>query len=206
MPKSTKAKQATIEEITSQEDFKAFIAMMEVTGQFEDKTFDDMSTDDQRNVVNKFYLWKEKGSPKAEMPVLKDDKVDEIISLYRTKHRGEQYIWYVTKDGKTVGKDYVHTYAQQEDIDENGKPLGTFHDDLKTITSSEPKYLTPYTKELGEEYLNLAFKYNDLPVFVFEIGGRRFGIDNPHVDFNCDGDRMMDITQEVINSRKGRRV
>ena len=197
---TTKANQATMEEITSQEDFKQFIAMMEVTGQIE--SWDALDSDSQRDVVNKFYLWKEKGSPKAEMPQLKDDKEYEILSLYRTKYRGEQFIWYVTRDSKTVGKEWVHEYAQEADLDENRNPTGTFHDDTRTITKRTPKYLTPYTKELGEQLLNLAFKYNDQPICVFELGSRRVGVVDPLDMFNCDGKQMSMEVQRVLQSRR----
>lgn len=202
MAKTTKAEKATMDEITSTEEFKKFIAMLEVTAQL-DTPFDELPTDDQRDIVNKFYLWQDKGSPKAEMPKIKDDKEDEILSLYRTKHRGDQYIWYVTRDSRTIGKEWIHTYAKVEDY-ENGKPLGTYHDDTNTIIESKPKYTIPYTKELGEKLLNLAFKHNDQPIFVFEMGGKRVGVVDPEVMFNCDSKQMGLEVQRVLLSRKPR--
>jgi hypothetical protein len=202
MPKGTKVKESTIEEITSTEEFKKFRSMLEVTEQIDD--FDELGTEEQRKIINKFYLWQAKGSPKAEMPKISDDKEDEILSLYRTKYKGQQFIWYVTPDGRTVWREDVHKYAQVEDQDESGNPLGTYHDDTSKIIETKPRYTKPYTKALGDKLVAQAFKYNDQPVFVFEIGGKRFGIDNPLVDFNCEGEQMMEITKAIIQSKRGR--
>jgi hypothetical protein len=203
MAKNQKVKEeTTIEEITSQEDFKQFIAMMEVTGQIED--FDKLATDAQRDVINKFYLWKEKGSPKAEMPTLKDDKEDEILKLYRVKHRGVQYIWYMTKDGRRVGMHYVHTYATEDEwVD--GKMTGN-KVQTETITSSEPKYEWEYTKELGEKLLALATKYNDFPSCYFVNGpNNKVKCSEPETEFNVDGKEMLKLMAKAPG-HKGRRV
>ena len=200
MGKTTKSQELTMEEIKSQEDFKQFVSIMEVTGQIED--FDGLDSDSQRDVVNKYYLWKSKGSPKAEMPKIKDDKEDEILSLYRTKYRGDEYIWYVTRDSRTIGKEWIHEYAKEEDRGENGEPLGTFHDNKKIITKRTPKFTMPYNKEIGEKLLNLAFKHNDQPICVFEMGGKRVGVVDPEVMFNCDGKQMGKEVERVLLSRK----
>jgi hypothetical protein len=203
MPKGTMAGKATMEEITSQEDFKKFVSIMEVTEQIE--SFDSLDTDSQREVINKFYLWKEKGSPKAEMPKIKDDKEDEILALHRVKAQGDQFIWYVCKDGKVVGKDWVYEYAQEEDVDESGNPLGTFHDDTRRILKRTPKYTVPYNKEVGKKLLDIANKYSDEPICIFEMGKKKVGVGDPQGMFNCDGKEFVAEVQRVFELSRRRR-
>jgi hypothetical protein len=203
MPRGTKAQKATIEEITSQEDFKKFISMLEATEQITD--YQSLDTDSQRSIINKYYLWKEKGSPKAEMPKLKDEKEDEILKLYRTKHRGVQYIHYLTKDGRTVGKEYIHTYSTEEELDENNQPTGR-QVPTTTIIKSEPKYTMEYTKELGEKLLAQAFKYSDYPTCYFVVGpNAKVKCGDPEVEFNVDGKMMLELMKNAPGF-KGRRV
>lgn len=202
MAKTKRSQETTIEEITSQEDFKQFIAMMEVTGQVED--FDKVSTDEQRDIINKFYLWKEKGSPKAEMPKLKDDTEEEILKIYRVKHRGTQYIWYMTKEGKRVGLEYDVTYAEEDEwVD--GKMTGN---KIKTdiVLDRKPRYTMEYTKELGEELLAKAHKYNDNPSCYFVNGpNNKVKVDDPETEFNVDGREMLKLMARAPGF-KGRRV
>jgi hypothetical protein len=202
MAKTKRPQEVTIEEITSQEDFKSFIAMMEVTGQIEN--FDKLATDDQRDVINKFYLWKEKGSPKAEMPQLKDDKEDEILKLYRVKHRGTQYIWYMTKDGRRVGLEYDITYAEEDEwVD--GKMTGN-KVKTNTVIERKPKYTIEYTKEKGEELLELAYKYTDYPTCYFVNGpNNKVKVSEPDTEFNVDGKKMIELMARAPGHR-GRRV
>jgi hypothetical protein len=203
MAKNQKVKETTIEEITSQEDFKQFLSMMEVTSK-DWIPWEELSTDSQRDIINKFYLWKDRGSPKAEMPTLKEDKEDEILKLYRVKHRGVQYIWYMTKDGRRVGMHYVHTYATEDEwVD--GKMTGN-KVQTETIISSEPKYEWEYTKELGEKLLALATKYNDFPSCYFVNGpNNKVKCGDPETEFNVDGKEMIRLMAKAPGHR-GRRV
>jgi hypothetical protein len=202
MAKTKRPQEVTIEEITSQEDFKQFIAMMEVTGQIDN--FDKLSTDDQRDVINKYYLWKEKGSPKAEMPKLKDDTEEEILKLYRVKHRGVQYIWYMTKEGKRVGLEYDVTYAEEDEwVD--GKMTGN-KITTDVVLDRKPRYTMEYTKALGEELLAKAYKYNDNPSCYFVNGpNNKVRCDDPEAEFNVDGKEMLKLMAQAPGF-KGRRV
>lgn len=199
---ATKTEKVTMEEITSTEDFKKFCSMLYVTDQLS-KDFDELSTDDQRDIVNKFYLWKDKGSPKAEMPKLKDDKVDVITMLCRIKYRGTQYLYYETDDGRTVGREDINTYAQTEELDENGQPTGKMVD-TNVITKSEPKFTIPYTKELGDKYLNMAIK-NDA-VVKFAVPGTYVVCDAPEEEFNIPDWKDVQRLMQNAPGIKGRRV
>ncbi len=203
MGKTIKTKEVTIEEISSQEDFKQFVAMMEVTGQL--KNFDELALDEQREVINKYYLWKDKGSPKAEMPKLKDEKEHEILKLYRVKHRGIQYLWYMTTDGQRIGLDYEEIHNQEDEYDENNQPTGR-KTEGKTIVDRKPHYTIEYTKQKGEELLALASKYNDYPNCYFVNGpNNKVKCSDPETEFNVDGKEMIKLMAQAPG-HKGRRV
>lgn len=196
MGKTTTAKATT--SIEDDADFVKFISMYDVTS---DQKYADLSDEKQRGVQNKFFIWKDKGMPKAEMPLL-ETKEDVIIKVFREKVYGKQYIYYQTPKGNNVvdvGRDHIHTYAQIEEFDEKGKPTGKTEDDLKHIIKTETKLLTPYTKALGEKYMAQAFKTWKNPTFYFRTGKATILVDDPEKDFNGDFD---DYVRFVYTSRK----
>jgi hypothetical protein len=199
---TTKTEKVTIEEITSQEDFKQFLSMLEVTS--EDWTpWDDLSSDAQRDIINKFYLWKEKGSPKAEMPKLKDEKEDVITMLCRFKHRGIQYLYYETDDGRTIGREDIIQYAQEPELDENNQPTGKMINN-NVVVKWDYKYTIQYDAKIGKEYLEKALK-NDA-VCKFGVPGTYIRCSDPESEFLLPDWRDVQKLMQNAPGIKGRRV
>ena len=164
------------------DDIADFIQLKEQTGTAID--LDNMTQQEHVELAAECHAWLNAGKPEAVMP--KFDKQDQAIeSVTRCKHKGKEYLYYVTEDTEVpIGIELIPQYRVYK---ENGKKLV----DKETVVDMKRRYTIPYTKTHAEELRDRCLIECENPKLYIVDANRHYAVHTP-AKFVHDFDHLMD--------------
>ena len=180
------------EEIKKDPQFPDFIKQLVLTNSLKSDDVDSLPLRQQREIVNKFWAWKQAGAPGLQMAHLAFAK-PVVQKVYRIKHLGKQFLAFIGNKGKEGITDVV-TYGQKQVTDPETHQI-KFIEDKDNIIKKEPKYTIPYTESKARELMDMALETSVSPTFYFLRGKRKIQVTN-HENFFGEFDSLMEKADE----------
>lgn len=145
---NAEAKGMSSADIQRAKKFGKFLKILEVTGELPE----DMDDPKSKGIVeDKFKVWLQEGEPTPELKK-EATKVEEILKIYRRKHKGEQFISYTVKGkDEQVGMKTDITYGKD----------GEGHEDTSIIIARTRYPTIPYTDKLAKELIAKARRHSE---------------------------------------------
>ena len=170
------------------DDVTEFIQLKHDTGT--PVNIDDLERDELEELTSECRAWLKAGKPAATMPKI-DASNDIMMSVYRVRHHGKQYLYYFTEDSDPpIGVERSNVYRKY-------KEDGLYKVDKAVIVSTKDFYTIDHTDAKCKEFAARCGKESTNPKYYIKEGNRTFEIKNPD-NFSKDFDAMF----ERATSRK----
>lgn len=180
-PESTRIAKMITEENT---DFKSYIQYRLLEGTISESPLE-MPQGSQQAFLRAYHKWIDAGKPRPKLPKsLQENGVTIIDKVYREKFYGEQYLWYITEDGKKHGKEMIPVYEKKE-VD------GEIIEDTDRIVKHDKKLSIKYNKREAEKLMEQTFSTSSNPRFYIIENLIKGEITNPKVNMFEDFDELM---------------